>query len=146
MSQLLQGATPLAVWGAVLSTLLAGIKLWEIWRARERIEIGYSFTSDENIGNDVMVRNLSATPLLITYWELVWRKRQFVGWKESYIVGPEEDNQDLKVNAHSSIRLHFTEQKHFSTSYAELSGRQIFIRLYIAGRSRPTLRKVYGEA
>lgn len=144
MSELLQGATPLAIWGAALSTFLAGIKVWEVWRARVRIEIGYSFTSDENIGNDVIVRNLSGTPLLVTYWELVWRKRGLLGWKESHLVSPELGNEDIKVNPHSSFKLTFNEMDYFSTNHDIMAGRKIFIRLYIAGRSWPMLRKVYG--
>lgn len=141
---LFHGATPLAIWGAALSTLLAGLKVWEVWRARIRIEIGYNFTSDENIGNDVIVRNLSSTPLLVAYWELVWRKRRLLGWKESYLVSPEDGNTDIKINSHSSIKLTFNEMNYFSTNYDAVAGRKIFIRFYIAGRSWPILRKVYG--
>lgn len=144
MNELLQGATPLAIWGAALSTFLAGIKAWEVWRARVRIEIGYKFTSDVNIGNDIILRNLSGTPLLVTYWELVWRKRGLLGWKESHIDSPEDGNTDIKINSHSSITLTFKELSYFSTSYDALAGRKIFVRLYIAGRSRPIMRKVCG--
>ena len=142
----LQGASPLSVWGAALSTILAGTKAWELWRARVRIEVGYNFNSDENIGNDVMVRNLSGTPLIITYWELIWRQRSLLGWKQSGAIGPEpgEDNDDIKVGAHSSIKLSFRESDHFDWGVSTLGRRKIFLRLHLAGRSKPIWRKVYG--
>ena len=57
----------LALWGAALSSLLAVVKFWEIWRNRRRVEISHSFSSQE-MGNEVTIRNLSSTPQIITYW------------------------------------------------------------------------------
>jgi hypothetical protein len=90
------------------------------------------------------VRNLSGNPLLITYWELVWRKHRLFGWKESHIVSHEGGNPDIQINSLSSIKLTFNEMNYFSTNYNAAAGRKIFMRLYIAGRCRPILRKVYG--
>ena len=141
---LLQGASPLAVWGAVLSTLLAAVKVWELWKTRVRIEVGYNFSGNESIGNEVIVRNLSGTPLIITYWELIWRQRTQFAWKQSNTIGPEEDNDDIKVGAHSSVKLSFRDANHFDWGVSALGHRKIFLRLHLAGRSRPILRKVYG--
>lgn len=140
---LLQGSTPIAAWGAVLSTLLAVIKIWEVWRARIRIEVGHNFTSNEHIGNQVIIRNLGATPLIITYWELVWCERKLLRWQQSLSIDPEENVEDIKLAEHSSIKLSFTEMQHFKTSPAALKGRTIYLRLYLASRSRPIKRKVY---
>jgi hypothetical protein len=144
MKELLDGTSLLAMWGAFLSTLLAAVKLWELWRSRLRLDIGYNFTGSEEIGNEIIIRNLSGTPFLITYWELLWRQRTFLHWKQSHLIGPEEDNEDIKVGAHSSIKLTFREQNHFDWGVSALRGRTIFVRLHIAGKSRPVLRKVYG--
>lgn len=126
----------------MIEALLQGA--WELWRARVRIEVGYNFTGDENIGNNVIVRNLGGTPLIITYWELIWRQRTLFGWKQSDTIGPEEDNDDIKVGAHSSIKLPFCEINHFDWDVSALGRRKIFLRLHLAGRSRPIWRKVYG--
>ena len=144
MKELLDGTILLAAWGAFLSTLLAAVKLWEFWRSRLRLDIGYNFTSSDQIGNEIIIRNLSSTPFLITYWELLWRERTFLRWKESPLISPDEDNEDIRVGPHSSIKLTFREQDHFNSGTSALRGRSIFIRLYIAGRFRPLLRKVYG--
>ena len=110
-----------------MSTLLAAIKLWEVWKSRLRLDIGYNFTGSAQIGNEIIIRNLGSTPFLITYWELLYC-----------------DNADIRVGPHSSIKLTFREQNHFDWGTSALRGRAIFVRLHIAGRLRPLLRKVYG--
>lgn len=62
----------LGAWGAALSTMLAGIKIWEIWRDRHRVEIGYSFVDDETVGNSISIRNLSGRAFILSYWELLY--------------------------------------------------------------------------
>ena len=132
-----------AIWGAVLSTLLACVKLWELWRSRSRIEVSYNFTGSEDVGNEIILRNLSATPLLITWWELLWQRRRWLRWKQSREVSPNEFFNDLVINGHSSARLAFQGSSYFAWSYESLERDAIYIRLHIAGKSRPILRKVY---
>ena len=144
MKELFEGASPLALWGAALSTVLAAIKIWEIWKTRVRVEIGYNFTGNDDMGNEVIIRNLSSTPLIITYWELIWRQRTLFGWKQSHAIGPEESVEDTKLAAHSSFKLIFQGKDHFDWGSSALNGRKIFIRLCVAGRSRPLMRKIYG--
>lgn len=143
VSAFLQGSTPVAVWGAALSTLLAVIKICEILKARIRVEVDYNFTSNENIGNEVIIRNLGATPIIATYWEIVWRKRKLFRWEQSFVIDPEQNTEDMKIGAHSSVTLSFREEQHFSTSPAVLAGRKIYLRMYLAGRTRPMEKKLY---
>ena len=135
---------PIALWGAVLSTILAVIKGWEIWKGRSRVEVSYNFTGNDDIGNEVIIRNLGSTPIIITYWELVWLQRDLFHWKQSHSIGPEEIAADIKLAAHSSTKLTFQGQNGFDWSVSALKGRKIFIRLHLAGKFRPTMRKVYG--
>jgi hypothetical protein len=51
---------------------LAIATLWEMWRDRFRFDVGRSFTSDVEIGNDVFIRNLAAHPVILSYWELLY--------------------------------------------------------------------------
>jgi hypothetical protein len=39
-------STLIAWWGAGLSTLLALVKFYELWRDRSRVEVSYNFTKD----------------------------------------------------------------------------------------------------
>ena len=134
----------LALWGAVLSTLLAVVKFWEVWTNRRRVEISHNFTSSEDIGNEVIIRNLSGTPLIITYWQLLWRHRCWFRWKQSRVMSADADFTDLKVEGHSSITIPFREEDYFDWGVSALGKDRIYLRLHIAGKAKPILRKVYG--
>jgi len=144
MKELMEGMYPLAVWGVVLSTILAGVKFWEIWKNRTRIEVSYNFTGSSDIGNEVIIRNLTGTPILITYWELLWRHKSWFRWKQSKEINPDEFFEDLKLGGNSSIKLTFREQDYFDWGSSALGNDRIFLRLRIAGKAKPILRKVYG--
>jgi hypothetical protein len=141
MIEWLSKADPLAVWGAVLSTFLAAR---EIYKARTRIEIGYNFTGLPEEGNEITIRNLSSSPIIIKYWELVWCKRKFLKWVPFKSVDPGEFNKDIHVPEHSSTSLLFAEEEYFDWSHKSLKGGKIFIRLHLAGKTKPAFLKVYG--
>jgi hypothetical protein len=136
------GINYIAWWGAALSTLLAIIKVWEVWRDRFRINIGHNFTSDPYEGNEIFVRNLAGHPIIISYWELLHGTGIWPFRKLSSFESPGPDATDIKIEAHSSKSFVFSEGEHFGWSKKYLNGRKIYIRLYIAGRS-PLLKKVY---
>lgn len=132
----------IAWWGAGLSTLLAVIKLWELWQARFRLEVGYGFASDENIGNTIHIRNLSNRPMILAYWEVLYCSGRWPRRKFQEITCADHDSGDRRIEPHSTLALNFSEENHFSWSHKTLRGRRIFIRLYIAGR-QPILKLVY---
>ena len=132
----------LGVWGAVLSTFLAGVKLWEIWRDRHRIEIGRVFTSDESIGNTISIRNLSSRAFLISYWELVYSTGWWPFRKLEAFRSQDFDVNDQKVEAYSTYKLTFSDQDYFGSSPKALKDRKIYIRICVAGR-KPVLMLVY---
>lgn len=132
----------IAWWGAGLSTLLAVVRFAEYWRDRFRIEVGYNFTSSEDVGNSIQIRNLSSKPIILSWWELVyvsgrWPRRIF-----EEIAGSEYDASDLRIEPQSTLKLNFVGQHHFASGHKALRGRRIFIRLHVAGR-KPILKLVY---
>jgi hypothetical protein len=132
----------LGAWGAVLSTVLAAVKIWEIWRDRHRIEIGYNFTSHEGIGSAVFIRNLSGRAFLLSYWELLygtgrWPFRKFIEFRSQ-----EFDMNDVRIEPYSTHTLSFCDEHYFGTNLSALKGRKIYIRAHVAGR-KPMLRLVY---
>jgi hypothetical protein len=135
-------AVLVAWWGAGLSTLLAGIKIWEIWRDRFQLDVSHNLTSSESIGNTIFIRNLSGRPVILGYWELLycsghWPNRKFQAFEQ-----PEHDAGDNRIEPYSTSELHFADEHHFDWGHRSLNGRRIYIRLHIAGR-RPVLRLVY---
>jgi hypothetical protein len=133
--------TFLALWGAVLSTLLAGVKILEVWRDRFRIDVAYNFNDAPEVGNEILVRNLAAIPIIVSYWELVWLSGSWPFRTESMLISPEGEVSDIRIDARSTQALTFTEENHFN--WEPRNGRRLYIRLWVAGR-RPLLRKVYG--
>ena len=133
----------IAWWGAGLSTLLALVKLWELWRDRFRIDVGYGFTGEPSIGNDIHIRNLSGKPIILTYWEVFYRSNLWPIKKDTYINSPEEDTHDIQINPHSSMTLNFSDMNHFSWGHKAMKGNRIYIALHIAGR-RSIIKRVYG--
>ncbi len=134
----------IAWWGAGLSTLLAVVKILELWRDRFQIDVSYNFTSSESIGNEILIRNLSNRPLILTHWELLycsgrWPRRSFEPLESA-----EFDSGDRRLEPYATHTLHFAEANYFSSSPKALKGRRIFVLLHVAGR-RPILKLVYTQ-
>jgi hypothetical protein len=136
---------PIALWGAVLSTALVITKFIEMWSARSRIEVSYSFASDPAVGNEVIIRNLSGTPIIITYWELLWLEKKWFRWKTHNGEFPDNGGEDIKIGGHSSTKLVFRDQYHFSWNEKSLGSSKIYLKLHIAGKSKPVMEKVYPD-
>jgi hypothetical protein len=47
----------MAVWGGLLSTGLAGIKVFEWWRDRDRVDISFGSSTSVEHGNQIQIRN-----------------------------------------------------------------------------------------
>jgi len=138
------GLMLIAWWGAGLSTLLAVVKLLELWRDRFRMDISYNFTGSESVGNEVFIRNLSNRPLILTYWELLycsgrWPRRSFAPLESA-----DFDSGDCRLEPYATHTLHFVKANYFSWGHKGLNGRRIFIRLHVAGR-KPILKLVYAQ-
>lgn len=134
----------IAWWGAGLSTLLAAVKLFELWRDRFRIEVSYNFTGHESIGNEILIRNLSDRSLILTHWELFycsgrWPRRSFEPLQSA-----EFDSGDHRLEPHTTHTLRFSEENYFDWGHKVLSGRRIFVRIHVAGR-QPILKVVYPQ-
>lgn len=132
----------LAYYGAFLSTLLAVVKFLELWHARMKVEVSYSFTTSVEVGNKILVRNLSSKPLLLRYWSVEYCKGFWPFWSFQNITGPDYDYDGTRIEPHSTLTLTFANAEYFSTSPKALDGRRIFIFLDIAGM-RKRYFKVY---
>lgn len=135
-------STLIAWWGAGLSTLLAIVKLWELWQDRFRLDVDYNFAGDASIGNSILIRNLSSRPLILSYWEVLYCSGRWPRWKFEGIAYADHDAGDQRIEPHSTLDLHFSEDNYFSWGHKALKGRRIYIRLHLAGR-KPILKLVY---
>lgn len=63
----------LALWGAVVSSGLAGIKIWEtFWRDRIKIESTYSISYSPEWPHQITIANMSSIPVQVSSAELYW--------------------------------------------------------------------------
>jgi hypothetical protein len=134
----------LGVWGGVLSTCLASIKFLEFRRERLRLSTTYSF-SDAEHGNEIVIQNPSKMPVIISHWELMWRKRRLFRSvvTEDIDYGFPEDRREIIIAAHDTHALVFGEEDHFSWGYKTVKKGKLYIRLHIAGRAKPIVLEVY---
>lgn len=138
-------ALALSSWGAVVSTALAGIKAWEVWRDRFRIELDYSFTTSADRGNRISIHNLSAQPLILSHWELLYGDRKASKRSLEHVDSGDFDSPPRAIASHATLDLHFDEERHFAWGAEFLKGRFVYIRMHFAGR-KPVLRLVYPTA
>jgi hypothetical protein len=127
----------IALWGAVLSTILGLIKIYELWSSRRKVEITCYFDSRPEVGNDVIVRNISDKQIILTYWQLLFYKKEKFRWKEFNSEEPCEDAHDILIPPHSSKKFNFSEQYYFSWGVKAMENKRIYFKIFIAGKKRP---------
>ncbi|MXX86186.1 MAG: hypothetical protein F4Y71_06985 [Acidobacteria bacterium] len=141
----IESVTPwLALWGAAISTILGALKVRGIWKERFRIDVDALLTGSVELGNTVTIRNLGGKPVIVAYWELVWRSGWWPCRQESLLSSPAEFARDIQIAAGASHSLRFADSDYFDWSARALKGRSIWISLRVAGRKRRVLRKLTG--
>ncbi|BED99556.1 hypothetical protein ACK317_05240 [Aeromonas dhakensis] len=134
----------LAIWGAGLSTLLAGVKLWELWRNHFRVETSYNLTSLPEEGHEIYIRNLNNRPITLEHWELEWRRGRWSSKKASLIEMAEDLSAGRRIEAYDSTTLRFVNQYYFSLRPVS-EGKHLYIKLHFVGKKRPIKIKVYPD-
>jgi len=137
------GINYIAWWGAGLSTMLALVKFYELWKSRFRIDVGYAFCGDIHQGNNIHIRNLSSHSIILADWELFYRSCWWPFKKDMHINSSGISASDLRIAPYSSTTFNFSGQYYFSWNREGIRKRKIYMRLYVVGRS-PVLKRVYG--
>ena len=119
----------LSLWGAVLSTTLAFLKLRELWNQRFKIKTNHVFRSDPYEGNEIHIQNLSSKPVLLEYMVLFYKKGSWWKTEKKRIWSPEDSILNFKIEPFSAKSFNFTEFEHFSWK-----GKTIYAKLSFAGR------------
>ncbi len=132
----------LAVWGAILSTILAGLKVWEIRQNHFRVETSYNLTSSETEGNEIYIRNLNNRPITIEHWVLEWQK-EFWPFKKTDLIAMSQDiSAGRKIDAYDNLTLRFADEDYFSTGKPLSDGKSLYLKLHLVGKRRPKIVKV----
>ena len=138
-------SSAVAWWGAAVSSVLAVTKLWEVWRDKFRVEVSGNLVSLPDIGNTVLIRNLSNRSFILSHWELLYGSGRWPFRKLSRVDSSDYDEGDRKVDQFETHTLNFADERYFDWGVDALKGRSIYIRLWIAGR-RPRLKLLYASS
>ena len=121
----------LAVWSTVLSTILAGVKVWEVRNNRLKVNVSALWTGSEDIGHSITIRNLSSFPVILVGWELFYRQQKFFIPQDEPIEKNVFDWSDVTINPVSVFSLDFNGQDYFSTRKT-MEVNNIYIKLYFS--------------
>lgn len=136
----------LALWASILSTALAGVKIFELWRDRARLETSYSFSAPGHGGNQIIIENPSKTPVLVTYWELYLVTRNGLKTMKKMIGYPVDTGYcDIIVKAHERHVLNFDGDDYFNWGISSIGRGVIYLDLHISGRKRPLSLRIYSH-
>ncbi|MFZ0943558.1 MAG: hypothetical protein WB930_21025 [Syntrophobacteraceae bacterium] len=139
------GQSFLAIWGSLISSVLACIKLWETWRDRRRLTTSYSISYADDDESQIIIENPSNTPVMVNYWELLWIKGRLFRPETIDGVFPNEGYCNITIKAHDRHVLSFKGgQKHYRGRNATKA--KLHLKLYIAGRNRPYSYIAYDPA
>lgn len=139
-------ALVLSIWGALLSTALAGLRVWEISQKGPKLRVRHHFTPSRDTGNTITIENVSATPAMISYWRLVWAKVERGRFIEGLQVGSPDARREIEtliIPAHDSRVLRFTGDEHFGWGTTTSSLGCLYLLLRIPGRNREQKLLVY---
>lgn len=131
----------LAIWGAVLSTVLFIFKLVEVLNNRLKIDADFISSSNESNGHKIKIRNLSNKTFIVAYWELILCL-PFNNKSDGEHIAYADIDSDHRMDPYATMTLNFTDSNYFSITEKFLKGRNIYIRLHIAGR-KPIYKLVY---
>lgn len=136
----------LTIWGAGVSTALAGIKIWEtFWKDRLKLESTFSLTTHVGEAHKITVANLSSLPVQISFVELYWVPNFFpLKRRETDLATPTEYYTSIrKIDGHSHLTFEYSGDDRFDWSYETVQGRRLYMYLHIFGRDRPRRLLIY---
>lgn len=128
--------TLIAIYGGVLSTVLAILKFRETWRDRFRIVT--LLTS--GLDNQVHITNLYSKSVTIINYELYWAKNKNSETDYLQIDTGSENCCNIALASAETCVLDFSGQYSFSLNNKKGN---LYIRLYIAGRNKPVTQLLY---
>jgi hypothetical protein len=80
---------------------------------------------------------------MISYWELLWLRRQHLKRETTYGKFPDEGYCNITIGAHARHTLEFTGSEYFDAAQTVREFGKIYLKLYVVGRRKLMLLKVY---
>jgi len=121
----------LSLWGAILSSALAILKLSEYRNNRFRIEVSPVLRGCAVQGHDISIQNISSKPVLLIYMEIFRTK----DGEEYCIWSPEDSLLNARIEPYDCKVYNFSEAEYFTWE------KGVCIRLCFAGK-KPIIKNI----
>lgn len=134
--------TALAVWGALLSTMLFVFKVYELRKnSFKRLKVEFHADDFNNI-NTFTIVNYSNNPVNISYYDVFYANKKSA--KEMWFIdcGLQGDLVNIQTKPYEKCDLSFNEDRYFSSYHEKHKGKKLFIKLWIVGKKKPIVKKV----
>jgi len=130
----------IAIWGGVVSTILAIIQIRGFWKDRFKLNISLGLNCPDFKQNLITITNLFSRPITISNFELFWSKNINDADDFKRLSTGFEQDCCITIPAHSPRKLVFDDEYYFSVSPNK--GR-LYLKLSILGRKKPILKSLY---
>jgi hypothetical protein len=128
-----------AVYAAVLSTVLLFVKLYEMWKDRFHID-AYLTVDGPDRDKTLYITNLSKTAIHIKYMQLYWKSTSLKRKPYKVVHLDHDFGAGINIGAFETKHISFREADDFGL----LGGKQkLFIRLHIAGKRFSKEKRIY---
>jgi hypothetical protein len=126
----------IALYGALLSTILAVTKAE--WWQRRRLSATCGL-ANEDYGNQVLIQNPSAVPVMIEHWELYW----LGAGRRANLTPDGPDDHGFTVAPHARHVLSFQGEHYFAWGRDVRGDAALYLDLHFVGRKKPRTFKLY---
>lgn len=134
-----------ALTGGFVGNVKTGLDIWDRF-AKPRIAVHRTLNgSGSGEPNYIYLTNLSARPLILNYWEIVWRHPLWKFWhwrNREHSVEDAYDRRNNTLASHKEEVLSFRDGAWFDWGASAAKGRKLIFRYYITGERRARERDI----
>jgi hypothetical protein len=106
---------------------------WQLTRSYEFAEF-----------NKTIIENPSKTPVMISYWELLWIKRHHFKREMTDVRFPADKGYcNITIPARGPHGLRFGESEYFEWGASAISKGELYLKLHVVGRHKVLTLKIY---
>jgi len=130
----------LSVWGAGLSTILATVNLYSVYKSRTRFSTSYYFDGLAGNADKIVIYNIGKVDIIINDYKLFFSSRRFFAKKEYLPDYSEPDIISIQVKANDKCILIFNEPD--GINLKKIGNRNLYLELRIVGKRTGTILKI----
>lgn len=134
-------ALGVSVLALIISVPVAYTQVSQYFEDRRGVFLSYSMKTEQGTWNEVHLTNLSSKPIVVSDWEMTWKKRRFfrrnVEKRADIRLGP--DPWPLTLEPHKRVNITLSDVYDFNWNPKKNMG-SLYIDLHVTGRNKP-LRK-----